>query len=48
VARLALFGIDAVNLGPGEGAQAHQRDESCRVDLLADGYALFAEVLGGV
>lgn len=45
VARLALFGIDAVNLGPGESAQAHQRNESCRVDLLADGYALFAEAL---
>jgi succinyl-diaminopimelate desuccinylase len=45
VARLALFGIPAVNLGPGEAAQAHQRNESCRIDLLVEGYRLFEAYL---
>ncbi|MCB9728573.1 MAG: succinyl-diaminopimelate desuccinylase [Deltaproteobacteria bacterium] len=45
VARLALFGIDAVNLGPGESAQAHQRDESCGLAQIIDGYRLFERYL---
>ncbi|MEZ4266968.1 MAG: succinyl-diaminopimelate desuccinylase [Myxococcota bacterium] len=48
VARLALFGIDAVNLGPGESAQAHQRGESCAISLITDGYALFERYLRGL
>ena len=45
VARLSLFGVDAANLGPGESAQAHQHNESCAIDLLADGYQLFERYL---
>jgi succinyl-diaminopimelate desuccinylase len=48
VARLALFGIDAVNLGPGESAQAHQRGESCAISLITDGYLLFERYLLGL
>jgi len=44
VARLGLHGIDAINWGPGESAQAHQRDESCRAERLIQGY----EALGGL
>lgn len=45
VARLGLHGIDAVNLGPGQSAQAHQRNEWCDLDALEEGYALFEEFL---
>ena len=45
VARLALFGIDAVNLGPGESAQAHQANEYCAISLIEDGYILFRDYL---
>jgi succinyl-diaminopimelate desuccinylase len=38
VARFSEAGVDAVNFGPGETAQAHQRDESCSVQALADAY----------
>jgi succinyl-diaminopimelate desuccinylase len=48
VARLALFGIEAVNLGPGESAQAHQRGESCAVSLITEGYAMFDAYLRGL
>ena len=45
VARLALHGIDAVNLGPGESAQAHQVNESCATQLIEEGYLLFESYL---
>jgi succinyl-diaminopimelate desuccinylase len=45
VARLALFGIDAANWGPGESAQAHQVNESCDIDLILRGYELFEHAL---
>jgi hypothetical protein len=38
VARFSEAGVNAVNFGPGETAQAHQRDESCSVQALADAY----------
>jgi succinyl-diaminopimelate desuccinylase len=40
VARFTSSGIDAVNFGPGETAQAHQVDESCDVGALERAYRL--------
>lgn len=45
VARLTAAGIDAVNLGPGLAAQAHQAGEYADIDLLAQGYAQFDRFL---
>lgn len=46
VARLSQAGIDAVNLGPGLAAQAHQADEYCSIDLLDTSYRQFARFVG--
>lgn len=40
VARFATHGIAAVNFGPGENAQAHQRHESTDLRLVHEGYAI--------
>lgn len=45
VARLSDWGVDAVNFGPGETAQAHQRDESASVAALGRAYDVLAELL---
>jgi succinyl-diaminopimelate desuccinylase len=45
VARLGLAGIPAVNFGPGEQAQAHQRNESCPEDALERAYLLLEKFL---
>jgi succinyl-diaminopimelate desuccinylase len=47
VARFALHGVAAVNLGPGTAAQAHQRNEWTDRAALRDGYALFRAWLFG-
>lgn len=45
VARLAVHGIPAVNLGPGATAQAHQRGEWVEIAALERGYALYQAFL---
>jgi succinyl-diaminopimelate desuccinylase len=45
VARFSQLGIDAVNFGPGETAQAHQRDESAGVAALGEAYEVLSRVL---
>jgi succinyl-diaminopimelate desuccinylase len=45
VARLAVHGVPAVNLGPGATAQAHQRGEWIEVAALAAGYRLYEAFL---
>ncbi len=45
VARLALHGVPAVNLGPGATSQAHQRGEWVEIDALERGYRIFEAFL---
>jgi succinyl-diaminopimelate desuccinylase len=47
VARLSEWGLDAVNYGPGETAQAHQRGESASVEALGHAYETLRALLTG-
>ena len=45
VARLAAHGIDAVNYGPGMGAQAHQAGEWISLDAMCHAYETLVRIL---
>jgi succinyl-diaminopimelate desuccinylase len=47
VAQLAAEGIAAANFGPGEQAQAHQKNESCGEEALLRSYAMLERFLRG-
>jgi succinyl-diaminopimelate desuccinylase len=47
VAELALFGIDAVNLGPGDPRYAHADDERVEADALVRTYDVLRRFLAG-
>lgn len=47
VAQLAQQGIPAANFGPGEQAQAHQKNESCAEPALSRAYAMLERFLRG-
>lgn len=48
VARFSALGIPAVNFGPGENAQAHQKNESTDCSLLLQGYRILVAWLAGM
>ena len=47
VAEFALAGVDALNFGPGDPAQAHTREEHVAFDALARSYEVLERLLAG-
>ena len=45
VARLSMHGIDAVNFGPGEQAQAHQKNEYIPIKNLEENFNIFKDFI---
>ncbi|WP_029520485.1 succinyl-diaminopimelate desuccinylase [Persephonella sp. IF05-L8] len=45
VARLSLYGIDAVNFGPGEAAQAHQKNENIPLENLYKNFEILSDFI---
>jgi len=48
VARFSALGIPAVNFGPGENAQAHQKNESTDLGLVYQGYRILVSWLTAI
>jgi succinyl-diaminopimelate desuccinylase len=48
VARFAARGVPAVNFGPGENAQAHQKNESTSLALVHEGYGIVSRWLSSI
>lgn len=48
VARFSQLGMAAINFGPGENAQAHQKNESTELSLLFEGYRILFSWLSAV
>ncbi len=48
VARFSALGIAAVNFGPGENAQAHQKNESTSLALVHEGFEIVHRWLSGI
>ena len=48
MARFAARGVAAVNFGPGENAQAHQKNESTSLPLVHEGYGIVARWLASL
>ena len=48
VARFDSVGVPGVNFGPGNSAQAHQKNEYTELDLVVEGYKIFERFLKSV
>lgn len=48
VGRLSQYGLDAVNFGPGDPSQAHQKNEYIPIDNLARSFEIFSDFLSRV
>jgi succinyl-diaminopimelate desuccinylase len=48
VARFSARGIAAVNFGPGENAQAHQKNESTSLALVHDGLGIVSRWVASI
>ena len=45
VARFAMYGINALNYGPGFGNQAHQKGEYCSLNMIENSFKTLSTIL---